>query len=114
MNCTVDEGGGCLRLIYTVPAGKRLVIEYASMKARITDAQVSRMSMYTTVGDQEVLHYLTPTPPSTIDNGETSAGQQVRLYADPGTSVLVAGDPFDSDAISFFSFTISGYLLDVL
>ena len=112
VNCVVDEGGGCLRLIYTVPADKRLVIEFASMRARVTDAQVSRMSMYTTVGGAEVLHYLTPTPSSTIDNGETSAGQQVRLYADAGTGVWVSGEPFDSDGTSNFHFTISGYLVD--
>lgn len=113
VSCVVDEGSGCLRVIYTVPSGKRLVIEYASMKTKLEDAHISRMTIHTTIGGEEITHYLTPTPPTPLVDTETSVGQELRLYADPGTSVLVSGTPFNSDGSNGFAFTISGYLVDV-
>ena len=112
-NCSDDEGSACETVIFAVPAGKRLVIEYASMGARVSDVQVSRMGIRTTVGGQEILHRLPPTPPAPAVNSSTSTGEQLRLYADPGTSVSVVGAGTDSNGTGDFFFTISGHLVDV-
>src|SRR5947209_11888442 len=48
---------GCLPTIYTVPAGKRLVIEYASMRVCILPGQSATLGITTTVGGQTVSHY---------------------------------------------------------
>ena len=111
-NCSDDEGS-CGVLIYVVPAGKRLVIEYASMRAHATGAQISRMQISTVVAGEEILHYLPPTPPAPTVDSDTSVGQVVRLYADAGTPVLVSGSPTNSSVTAFYGFAISGYLVDV-
>ena len=112
-SCSVVKGGTCQRVIYVVPAGKRFVIEYASMEASLSDDRTPLMRISTTVGGQEVRHFLS-IPPSVPGLGlPTSIGQQVRLYADPGTGVLVSGTVLDSAGTALFSFTISGYLVNV-
>jgi len=111
-SCADDEGS-CAVLIYVVPSGKRLVIEYASMQAHATGAQISRMRVSTIVAGEEISHNLSPTPPAPTVDSETTIGQVVRLYADPGTAVWVSGRPTNSSITASFVFTISGYLVDV-
>ena len=111
--CSVFEGGSCQRAIYVVPAGKRLVIEYASMEAHVSDNRTPRMWIYTAIGGHEIRHFL-PIPPPVPGLGlTTSIGQQVRLYADPGTGVGVSGVVDDSSGTAVFKFNIYGYLVDV-
>jgi hypothetical protein len=107
--------GGCLKTIYTVPAGKRLVIEYASMRANIPVGEVAELLIDTVVGDKVVRNGLPPTAPSVAFLGFSAAnmGQQVRLYADPGTIVNVEAFRSASGNEASFDFTISGHLVDV-
>jgi hypothetical protein len=58
--CSTDTLG-CLPTIYTVPAGKRLVIEYASMSACILPGQAAALSISTIVAGTLATHYLNVT-----------------------------------------------------
>jgi hypothetical protein len=116
---------GCLPTIYTVPAGKRLVIEYASMRVCILPGQSATLEIATTVGGQSASHYLNGTPPaagpgtvaigcnSGTPSSEVATGQQVRIYADAGTGVVVTGSRNGNVGTASFHFSISGYLVDV-
>lgn len=110
--------------IYTVPAGKRLVIEYASMSACMLQGQSATLTIFTTVNSGFVGHLVNVAPaagPGTPNIGcnspaassITAVGQQVRLYADPGTTVGVEGLRNSNTGTVDFSFSISGYLVDV-
>jgi len=116
---------GCLPTIYTVPAGKRLVIEYASMRVCILPGQSATLSIATQVGDQAVFHYLNVTPPAAAPgtvaigcnagtpSSEVAVGQQVKIYADAGTGVVLTGSRNSTVGTASFQFSISGYLVDV-
>ena len=112
-----SEQLGCFLTIYTVPAGKRLVIEYASMEANIPEGQITQLRVTTVAGGVPSGHRLPLSAPSvTFGSGGghlTSVGQQVRLYADPGTSVVVVSLRTSNVGTATFRFTISGHLVDV-
>jgi hypothetical protein len=94
---------------YTVPMGKRAVIEYVSGKANGSGSFDVAPSLQTMTGGVTVEHELTS---STAPRGTSTWGQQLRLYADPGSSInpSVFTNPSTN---ANFTFTISGYLVDV-
>jgi hypothetical protein len=104
---------------FTVPSGKRLVIEVFSARVSFPEpCRLSDLYLVTVTGGQTAFYYHSPTtiepvllPRAVVVN------QQTRIYADPGTSVTVnaeracfLGGTFD-DYIG--TATISGYLVDV-
>ena len=111
--------GGCTVTIFTVPAGKRAVVEYFNGFASFTNAggQVASVGLRTTVAGLVGFNNLPPTPPAVSNlNGPgagTSWGQQVRLYADSGTTIEGTGIPSTTASSYSFQFNISGYLVDV-
>jgi hypothetical protein len=111
--CIANSMLGCDETIYTVPAGKRLVIEYASMLAEIPVGQVASWTISTFVRGRLERHRFPLTLPSVAFNNVTAteSGQQVRIYADPGTHVEAGGIP--NSGSGPFTFTISGHLVDV-
>jgi len=115
--CLADNVLGCSEIIYTVPQGKRLVIEFASMEASLTSGQVAQLTIETTAGGSNVPHRFPLTPPAVVFQGEAvvaTLAQQVRLYADGGTNVEIkARRNFVGAAFkAFFRVSISGYLVD--
>ncbi|SRR6266545_1290746 len=118
MACVAQNVLGCSETIYTVPPGKRLVIEFVSMEADLTADQVAQMTMRTTVDGAEVTHRFPLTEPARVFQGEAVVApisQQVRLYADAGTNVEMKARRNNVGAAlnAFFRFSISGYLVDV-
>ena len=107
-------------LPFTVPAGKRLVIEHYS--ARFLSDPGCRLSvdaLRTSVNGASLLHFFTPTlTGSTTQRFSTVVSQQTRLYADPGTTVsrvaflAVEGDQ-DCLPLQASEGVVSGYLVDV-
>jgi hypothetical protein len=77
-------------VIAKVPEGKRLVIEYVS--AWLTDIGEDEFLEISTVLDGKPLRHMVPIARKQEAAGFTQhiAGQQVRLYADPGTEVIAA------------------------
>ena len=100
---------------FQVPSGKRLVIEYASFRGEKPQGQILELVIQTTVNSVLAPHFLTPSPVGAMGTSEFfTASQQMRVYADPGTSVGVfiqrfAG-PFTGNISAGVS--ISGYLVD--
>jgi hypothetical protein len=114
--CTaVAQVAGC-SFNLAVPAGKRLVLEYVSLLARLPAGQVVAFDIETTVNDAPVVHRLPFSPPA-IDmfntGSQTSIGQQVRLYADPGTTFSINANRAPSAGGATFIFSISGYLVNI-
>jgi len=110
---------------FTVPADKRLVIEYVSgeLAAASSCATVPRMVLTTTVGGATLTHYFYPEDTGVIDEGNGPGrvfglSQETRLYADPGTDVLTQIRTSASPGCGYRTgvdtgLHISGYLVDV-
>ena len=111
--------------LFTVPAGKRLVIEYATVYAGAGEGNkmVAFIStkLITTPDPNDspfVAHSLLMTEQGTINDPVTfAASQPMRVYADPGTKVLgiVARTADAADGTSTLSatITISGYFINL-
>lgn len=121
--------GGPFPPIYTVPPGKRLVIEFVDGILFALPGQNMAVTIATSVGGLIVQHTIWPPfiAPQTIPANDPStqgiqvlgASQQVRLYADPGTvvsaTVIRPNSTVSQAATGPASaiVTISGYLVDV-
>ncbi len=101
--------------IYTVPAGKRLVVEYVSTYMVIPVGSGAFANITTEVGGTTARHYLPMTEQTTYDAGttEVSVGQQLtRLYADPGTTVVYEVHRNTGSLNTETEISFSGYLVD--
>jgi hypothetical protein len=93
--------------IFTVPAGKRLVIEYYSGQAQDTSGGAAGMVLTTTAGGTFVQYLV-----YTNSNTTNAVNQLVRIYADPGSTVQAFA--FNANATSCGGFvTVSGHLVNV-
>ena len=103
----------------TVPEGKRLVIEFVSgtSSAPITcqvRAMRIRTSLSTDADDFLMNHSLIAVPTTTSPFNGYTISQPVKLYAGPGTTVIVSllTTPQDDCAADFLG-VVSGYFVDV-
>ena len=99
--------------VTTVPAGKRLVIEYVSANFQLPSTQaVVELVLQSPPGT--VSHYLTPIRTGVFGTHDLwSASQQLRLYADGGDQVLAALSRTGTTEAVSMSVSISGYLIDL-
>jgi hypothetical protein len=112
-------------VFFTVPAGKRLVIEYVSAEALALDPDCvtpPRFALTTTAGGTPLAHFFYPENSGTISfSGNTAKvyglSRQTRIYADPLTQVKLN---VRTDALPLCSYNsagrdlhISGYLVNV-
>jgi len=119
-------GRGFNFLVYTVPAGKRLVVEHFSSEMGVPATRsVNRLTLGVAPdpalpGAVRFAHYLPPSyssPCGTCAPGEAEviASQPVRMYVEAGEGLVVnvtfSGDIADPSAFGFFS--VSGHLIDV-
>jgi hypothetical protein len=111
--CSV-AGNFCNATI-TVPAGKQLIIEYASMSAAIPTGEVAFAKVITFVGGRRATHSLSSSSPATAAfiGQLAQVGQLVRLYADPGSTVTFVAERGGPSVLVAFSFSIAGYLVDL-
>jgi hypothetical protein len=115
---TVQSGTNVSTLtLATVPAGKRLVIEFISASGQVPLGQhVESWGVLTvappTGGAQHEL-LVTAQPPAVIGDALFRTSQQVRLYADPGTSVQTIIRRNSGAGSATFLMTVSGHLVDV-
>lgn len=103
------------KVIYTVPVGKRLVVEFVSAEGDVRNTQSPRFQILTAFDDEFVIHTLTSTlqgqgsPTSTHHN----VSQLVRFYAQPLSNVIFNfGRSFMVDGDARAAVTLSGYLED--
>jgi hypothetical protein len=96
----------------TVPAGKRLTIEYVAAGLKAPIGQKPWLQMIgTTLGGVHAFHMLN-TETTGFQNNYVVA-QPVRLYADPGTSVGFCFHRTTSNGELFIYASLSGVLTDV-
>jgi hypothetical protein len=103
--------------IATVPAGKRLVIEFLSALAQMPAGQSLVGCQINTIAPPfgGVTHELLINEQPAFVNGDAlwRASQHLRLYADPGSSVRMLVTRDSSAGQALFLATVSGYLVDV-
>lgn len=120
--------------LYRVPSDKRLVIEYFSC-ASSSGSYSTSYSCYISSGDDPRVDHWLPTTQyghyklaiESADSGQLpnpkafmSAGQSMKIYAEPGTEVLAGAIRQNQGILSawdypeeYMSFSFSGYLVDV-
>lgn len=100
---------------YSVPSGKRLVVEYASAWAYLpATGQTMFVRMTTTAGGSSAFHTLALQKRE--DYGvlkQFEGAHLVRLYADPATTVRVSVGRVPAVGTANCTVTLSGYLVDV-
>ncbi|MGB8910102.1 MAG: hypothetical protein WCC84_15260 [Candidatus Cybelea sp.] len=98
-----------------VPSGKRLVIEYVSGEAFLPTGQTCLFSVITTIGGASVgtSHYLVSYAMGNFGAPDCFvAGQVVRLFADPGTTVMLRADRDAASGAGIARMSLSGQLVD--
>ncbi len=99
--------------ITTVPAGKRLVIEYVSALVIGPTGQRYQASIGVTQGSTTGAYYVPLSLQGTFDSDDQLvAGQPTRLYSDAGSQVVVELVRSATAGTAFGTFTVSGYLVD--
>jgi hypothetical protein len=113
---TLPDGTGGQNGFVTVPAQKRLVIEYVSGEAFMPTGQKCVFSVITTIGGASTgaRHYLDSDAMGKFGAPDYfRAGQVVRLYADPKTTVMLRADRDLAVGSATARMSISGHLIDV-
>ena len=113
---TLDPGFAGQNGFVPVPTGKRLVIEYASARGSVPAGQTMVFTIVTQLSGElsGKFHTLPATQQFTSASTDSFiTGQQVRLYADSGTTVFLRADRNSAAGTGSFLFTISGYLINV-
>jgi hypothetical protein len=103
---------------FTVPAGKRLVLEYVSGHASLQPGQKPLVSMITAFGFGGYVHYLTAVPQGDFSAisarpEEFTINGPLRLYSDGGFSLLIELTRNSSAGLALLQLTFSGYLVDL-
>jgi hypothetical protein len=99
---------------FTVPAGKRLVIESISVHAISRTGQTLETRIQPPIGSDFIDFYLSMTPISFGPSGLVWTGTHaVKLYADPGKQVALIINRDTPNGPAQIEWTISGYLVDV-
>ncbi len=106
---TRSEG---LATITTVPAGKRLVIEYVSILAQAPTGQKLFAQITVFVDSVGQNHFITLTPQGAFSSTDVfTAAQPTRLYADAGTNVTASLFRNATTGVVGNTVAISGYLV---
>ena len=98
-------------LLYTVPAGRRLVIEYASAECSLPAGEAISLLFFATLNGATVIHDTQLSSPAPVGNSTRAAlGQSIRLYADPGTNVFTSVVRTDTTGLAGCNVQTVGYL----
>lgn len=114
INLPVGTGGQ--NAGFQVPAGKRLVIEYVSGDALMPTGQKCLFSIFTSLAGQPTgtRHLLETTTLGQFGASVSfRASQVVRLYADPGTTVMLRADRDVATGTAVARMSLSGHLVAV-
>ena len=104
---------------FTVPGGKRLVIEVFSARVSFPEpCRLSDLYLITVTEGQSAFFYHSPTTIEPVLRPRAVVvNQQTRIYADPGTSVTVNAERACYPGGTFDDYTgtvtVAGYLVDV-
>ncbi|HEV2705483.1 MAG TPA: hypothetical protein VGV59_06135, partial [Pyrinomonadaceae bacterium] len=110
---TLDPGEPLDNISFTVPLGKRLVLEQASAIAVTPVGQKVTLSVATTGGGLNGRAWFVLTPQGTFSGLERfTMTQPLRMYADAGKDVNFQVTRSDSTATVTLNIGITGYLVD--
>jgi hypothetical protein len=114
-NIDLPDGTGGQNGFVKVPDGKRLVIEYVSGEAFLPAGQNGVFSVITLVAGQTTgtEHHLATAAVKFGASDIFRAGQVVRLYADPGTTVTLRADRDLAKGAGKARMSLSGQLVAV-
>jgi hypothetical protein len=117
LHCVSGAQPPCSSLSFTVPAGKRLTIEYIggaySVPTNASLPTLASMTIQTQIGSDTTSHtVLSHRSQNDPPPGFTGylVGQPVRFYADPGTQVSAGGFPINAGTIIV---NLSGHFVNV-
>ena len=100
--------------LFTVPAGKRLVIEYASYWASVGAGDLPFIQIMAAVGGPTIFYAVPVSKVGAQGGGDFFSGaQNLRVYANPGTDVTIQFDRNLSATPATGRMAFSGYLVDV-
>ncbi len=100
----------------TVPAGKRLVIQYVSGQAFLPSGQKALFSVIVSLQGQSVgtTHYLESTAIGPFGSQDCfQCGRMVQLYADAGNTVMLRTDRDSPTSTGLSRMSLSGHLVSV-
>jgi len=100
---------------FTVPEGKRLVLEAVSMHAFLPEDQTLTIALVRTrVNEQNLGHSMGPTSHGKNPGGLllSLVSAERTLYADGGTEVSLTAQRSADDGSGTFSASVSGHLID--
>lgn len=97
-----------------VPAGKRLVLEYASLDVTVaSDCRAGFLSVRTTAGGTSAGHFVPITGHFTFGTRNVEVtGQPIKVYADPATTASVSYGIAGTNCDPIGVITVSGYFVD--
>ena len=103
---------------YTVPAGKRLVVEDASARAFLPPGQVAEVSLAVLVSGGVFYNRRLPLifarrTPGISQSDVLVGGDMVRLYLAAGESLGATGGRSSEEATGSIDVQVTGYLIDV-
>jgi hypothetical protein len=101
------DSDGAIHLLYTVPSGKRLVIETVSLNVNLPGATTVRGAFVSAQGSS--LRLFIPLDEASPGSAELEGTEQVRAYAPPGDHVGIVVDLSSSVHWQIFA-TVTGYL----
>jgi len=123
VTCTIASGGENATCdLYTVPVGKRLIIEYASCETALGTDDHATCALVTPVdiggGNFSITTHYLPTIANLVTKSGThfSVGQQVKLFADSVSANALQVEVFiqtTSSSSHDVRVSFSGYLVDV-
>jgi len=107
---TQGENGG-----FNVPAGKRLVIDYVSASGFAPAGQHMIFSVFTNVNSVLAKkHFIAASQQSEFGaSAMFTASQETRIYADPGTLVMVRAERDGATGAARAFITVSAHLVDL-
>ena len=108
------EGNVGDRASFTVPAGKRLVIEHVSFQEEVPAGQARRVRLDAVADGHPCKHHLLLAREPGFGGGteDVKASQAVRAYADGGTSVVFRVARNSTLGVTSINISVSGYLVD--
>ena len=103
------------RASFTVPAGKRLVIEHVTYLEPVPAGQGRRVRLDAVADGRACRHQLLLERGPGFSGGteDVKASQPIRAYADGGTSVIFRVSRNATSGVSGFNISVSGYLVDM-
>jgi hypothetical protein len=111
---SIPAGVSSAEAHFSVPAGKRLVLESASVRTILNAGDTPDFEILTTADAVSGDHEVVPSQQGDFAFGRLWTGEQsLRLYADGGTDVDLSFEHNDTGTNANAFFTVSGYLVTV-